>query len=107
MSLKLLFPECCVKLEIVNKIKTFCTGDHQIYGGGLVTKLCLSLVTPWTVAARLLCPWDFPGKNPGVGCHFLLQSSIQRITLFENVVVYYMSRKYIPLVLTCVSLSRF
>ena len=22
---------------------------------------------------RLLCPWDFPGKNPGVGCHFLLQ----------------------------------
>ena len=23
--------------------------------------------------ARLLCPWDFPGKNTGVGCHFLLQ----------------------------------
>ena len=22
---------------------------------------------------RLLCPWDSPGKNPGVGCHFLLQ----------------------------------
>ena len=20
-----------------------------------------------------LCPWDFPGKNTGVGCHFLLQ----------------------------------
>ena len=19
------------------------------------------------------CPWDFPGKNTGVGCHFLLQ----------------------------------
>ena len=29
-------------------------------------------VTPWTVPARLLCPWDFPGKNTGVGCHFLL-----------------------------------
>ena len=25
-------------------------------------------VTPWTVAIRLLCPWDFPGKNTGVGC---------------------------------------
>ena len=24
---------------------------------------------------RLLCPWDFPGKNTGVGCHFLLQGS--------------------------------
>ena len=21
---------------------------------------------------RLLCPWDFPGENTGVGCHFLL-----------------------------------
>ena len=20
-----------------------------------------------------LCPWDFPGKNTGVGCHYLLQ----------------------------------
>ena len=24
---------------------------------------------------RLLCLWDFPGKNTGVGCHFLLQGS--------------------------------
>ena len=23
--------------------------------------------------ARLCCPWNFPGKNTGVGCHFLLQ----------------------------------
>ena len=22
---------------------------------------------------RLPCPWDFPGKSTGVGCHFLLQ----------------------------------
>ena len=22
----------------------------------------------------LLCPWDFPGKNPGMGWHFLLQT---------------------------------
>ena len=22
---------------------------------------------------RLLCPWDFPSKSTGVGCHFLLQ----------------------------------
>ena len=29
--------------------------------------------TPWTVAYRLLHPWDFPGMNTGVGCHFLLQ----------------------------------
>ena len=23
--------------------------------------------------ARVLCPWDSPGKNTGVGCHALLQ----------------------------------
>ena len=23
--------------------------------------------------ARLLCPWNFPGKNTGAGCHFLFQ----------------------------------
>ena len=37
----------------------------------------LSLVrlfaTPWTVATRLLRPWDFPGKITGVGSCSLLQ----------------------------------
>ena len=32
---------------------------------------------------RLLCPWDFPGKNTGVGCDFLLQGIFptQRLNL--------------------------
>ena len=25
---------------------------------------------------RLLCPWDFPGKSPGVGCHCLLWTNV-------------------------------
>ena len=33
-------------------------------------RLC---VTPEMAAPRLLRPWDSPGKNSGVGCHFLLQ----------------------------------
>ena len=28
--------------------------------------------TPWTVAHKASCPWDFPGKNTGVSCHALL-----------------------------------
>ena len=31
--------------------------------------------TLWTEPTRLLFPWDFPGKNIGVGCHFLLQEA--------------------------------
>ena len=38
--------------------------------GSLVTKSCLTLVRP-------LCLWDSPGKNAGMGCHFLLQWIIQ------------------------------
>ena len=33
-------------------------------------RLC---VIPQTAATRLPRPWDSPGKNTGVGCHFLLQ----------------------------------
>ena len=35
---------------------------------------CPSLCDPPGLSpARLLCPWGSPGKNTGVGCHFLLQ----------------------------------
>ena len=37
-----------------------------------VTQLCLTL-WPTGLPVRLVCPWDFPGKNTGVACHFLLQ----------------------------------
>ena len=32
--------------------------------------------TPWTVARQAPLSWDFPGKNTGVGCHFLLQGDL-------------------------------
>ena len=40
----------------------------------LVTKPCLTLLWSHRLQpAKLLCRWDFSGKNTGVGCHFLLQ----------------------------------
>ena len=40
----------------------------------LVAQLCPTLCDPHGLQpTRLLCPWDFPGKDTGVGCHFLLQ----------------------------------
>ena len=33
-------------------------------------RLC---ATPQTAAHQASRPWDSPGKNTGVGCHFLLQ----------------------------------
>ena len=39
-----------------------------------VAQLCLILCDPmdWSLT-KFLRPWDFPGKNTGLGCHFLLQ----------------------------------
>ena len=35
---------------------------------------CPTLCDPMNCSpSRLLCPWDSPGKNTGVGCHALLQ----------------------------------
>ena len=35
----------------------------------LVAKLCPTLLGPHGLyPTRLLCPWDFPGENTGVGC---------------------------------------
>ena len=38
-----------------------------------VTQSCPSLRPHGLQPTRLLRPWDAPGKNIGVGCHFLLQ----------------------------------
>ena len=38
----------------------------------LVAQPCLILCDPMDCS---LCPWNYPGKNPGVSCHSLLQGS--------------------------------
>ena len=58
------------------------TGELMEAKSAVVVVQSLSRVrlfmTPQTLAIdtrhqlTILCPWDFPGKNTGVGCHFLL-----------------------------------
>ena len=50
-----------------------CSPKEQLVIVVLVAKSCPTLETRRTVACQLLCLWDSPGKNAGVGCHFLLQ----------------------------------
>ena len=55
------------------------SGTYKGYIVGRRAEVCQLLshfrlfATPWTQPVRLLCLWDSPGKNTGVGCHFLLQ----------------------------------
>ena len=39
----------------------------------LVTQLCSTPCNPTDCSPPGSCPWNSPGKNPGVGSHFLLQ----------------------------------
>ena len=48
--------------------------EHLDHRNGEKSLSCVWLfATPWTGAHQALLPWDFPCKNTGVGCHFLLQ----------------------------------
>ena len=49
---------------------------HLLWGwSGLSPGRVWLFANPWVQPARFLCPWDFPGKNTGMGCHFLLQNA--------------------------------
>ena len=53
-------------------------GTKQLQEGRQMFILMLLLLFSCSVVSnslRLLHPWDFPGKNTGVACHFLLQGT--------------------------------
>ena len=59
-------------------IVNFCLTLHFLKAyldidSAMCSVLCNSLQPCGLQPSRLLCPQDFPGKNPGVDCHFLLQ----------------------------------
>ena len=53
--------------------RIFLDGRYAGINCCLVAKSCLTLLRPHGLyATKLLCPWDFPGKNTAVGCRLLL-----------------------------------
>ena len=56
------------------------SGSNASDGESEVAQSCPTLCNPMDCSpTRLLHPWDFPGKNPGVGCHFFSRSSQPRV----------------------------
>ena len=51
------------------KIELLCVCVVQVFS----TQCVQLFATPWTIPARILCPWNSPGKNTGVGSHSFLQ----------------------------------
>ena len=78
---RMLWTECLAPLQ--NSYVEVLTPRGAVFGRGAFKEMheCVlsrsvisnSLQPHGLQPARLLCPWDFPGKNNGVACHFLLQ----------------------------------
>ena len=69
--------------------------DDQVCPPAVVAESCLTLVTPWTVTHQAPLSWDSPGKNTGVGCHFLLQGTFptQGSNLHRRQILYGLRRQ--------------
>jgi len=46
---------------------------YLIYIWCVLSCSVMSICGPMNYSLQFLCPWNFPGKNTRVGCHFLLQ----------------------------------
>ena len=66
----------------ISKIPAKCIGKYNVHKSKvikitkmsmLVAQLCLTLRPHGPKPTRLFRKWASPGKNTGVGCHFLLQ----------------------------------
>ena len=63
-----------LRLEREVNLSRRCNTGHVLSVLSLFSHVGL-FVTQGTIAARLLCPWDSPGKNTAVGCYALFRES--------------------------------
>ena len=78
MVLELLNPSSWDFVKLARFLKNVCVCVCVcvcVYVCVLVTQSCPTLRPHGLEPSRILCPWDFPGRNTGVGCHFLLQET--------------------------------
>ena len=77
--MNLVFHYCCCTYTQVLELYTYA------YDQPLVKYACVLAKSPVVSNSlrpidcsptRLCCPWDSPGKNTGVGCHFFLQGIV-------------------------------
>ena len=82
-------PVCVCVCYLLTSVRLFvipwtvgCTESSSVHGilqarilaaAAKLLQSCPTLCDPREGSAKLPRPWDSPGKNTGVGCHFLLQ----------------------------------
>ena len=64
-------------ISITPSYPAFCTFSAFIVRVCSAAQSCPTVGPHGMWPTRLFCPWDFPAKKIGVGCHFLLQGICQ------------------------------
>ena len=66
---------------LLERLLTFALTCSEV----LVAQLCPTLLQPHGLwPTRLFCPWDCPGKNGGLGCHFLHLHSLPYLVVVNE-----------------------
>jgi len=81
-KVKIIFEGCKKQEEVTALVSKQGTRSVPFSKQGVCTYVVRCTVTSHSLGSRglwpsrLLCPWGSPGKNTGVGCHFLLQGNL-------------------------------
>ena len=78
--------------------KSACLTPWSKWSQELVSQLCMTLRPHRLWPARLLCPWNSPGSNTGVGCQFFSRGSFQprdwsQVSCINRWIIYYLSQQ--------------
>ena len=65
----------CSTSQIITEIQIKTTMSYHLTLVLECAQLVMSDSWQTQVQPSRLCPWNFPGKNTGMGCHFVLQNS--------------------------------
>ena len=68
--------------------------------GFLASAVCCYFSCVWLcnpLGCRPLCPWNSPGKNTGVGCHFLLQGDLPKPGIESVLCLLHWQAGFLPL----------
>ena len=104
-------PRACSQVQYVCKFNKVNLGTQLTQSAiycVLVTQSYLTLGNPMNCSpTRLLCLWDSPGKNNGVGCQFLLQGIFLTQGLNLDLshcrqILYHLSHQEIPILYSTV-----
>ena len=88
---------------MIHTVKDFSIFSEAAAAAAKSLQSCLTVRLHRRQPTRLPCPWDSPGKNTGVGCHFLLQCMKVEVDVFFYFPCFFYDLAYVGSLISCSS----